>query len=87
MIIVSVYEKGDKTDCSNYRGISLVSMMYKLYPTSCCQGELHMQRKLLVIIKMDFDAKGQLLILYSASVKYLRKNGNTMKQCISLMCV
>jgi hypothetical protein len=42
-----------------------------------------MQRKLLGIINMDFDAAGQLLIIYSAFVKYLRKNGNTMKQCIS----
>jgi hypothetical protein len=30
LIIVHVYEMGDKTDCSNYRGISLVSTMYKL---------------------------------------------------------
>ena len=73
LIIVNVYENGDKTDCSNYRGISLVSMMYKLYPTSCCQGELQIQRKLLGIIKMDFDAKGQLLIIHSASVKHFRK--------------
>ena len=28
---------------------------------------------------MDFDA----LIIYSAPIKYLSKNGNTMKQCIS----
>jgi len=42
-----------------------------------------MQRKLLRIINVDFDAAGQLLILYSAFVKYLRQNGNTMKQCIS----
>jgi hypothetical protein len=27
-------------------------------------------------------AAGKLLIIYSAFVKYLRKNGNTMKQCI-----
>jgi len=36
------------------------------------------------IINIDFDAGGQLLIKYSALIKYLReKNGNTMKQCIS----
>jgi len=37
------------------------------------------------IIKVDFDATGQLLIIYSAFVKYLIKNGNTMKQWISFL--
>jgi len=36
--------------------------------------ELYIQRKLW-IISMDFDTTGQLLIIYSAFVKYLRKNG------------
>ena len=44
-----------------------------------------MQRKLLGIINVDFDATGQLLITYSAFVKYLLKNGNAMKQCISYL--
>jgi hypothetical protein len=35
------------------------------------------------IIKLDSDATGQLPIIYSAFVKYRRKNGNTMKKCIS----
>jgi len=39
-----------------------------------------MQSKLLEIINVDSDATGQLLIIYSAFAKYLRKNGNTMKQ-------
>jgi len=42
-----------------------------------------MLRKLLGIMSVDFDATGQLLIIYSAFVKYLRKNGNTMKKCVS----
>jgi len=42
-----------------------------------------MQRKFLRIINVDFDATCQLLIIYSAFIRYLRKNGNTMKQCIS----
>jgi len=42
-----------------------------------------MQRKSLGIINVDFDATDELLIINSAFAKYLRKNGNTMKQCIS----
>jgi hypothetical protein len=38
-----------------------------------------MQRKLLGIINVDFDATGKLLIIYSAFVKYLRKMGINKK--------
>jgi hypothetical protein len=38
-----------------------------------------MQRKLMVISSVDFDATGQLLTIYSAFIKYFRINVNTKK--------
>jgi hypothetical protein len=43
-----------------------------------------MQRKLLGIIKVDFDAT-ELLITYIAFVKYLRRNRNIVKQGVSCL--
>jgi hypothetical protein len=41
-----------------------------------------MQKRLLETISVDYDETGHVLIIYSAFIKYLRKNGNVMKQCI-----
>ena len=37
-IVVPIYKKGDKTDCSNYRAYHFCQLFTKFYPTSCCQG-------------------------------------------------
>jgi hypothetical protein len=36
--IVPIHNKGDETDCNNYRGILLFKLLTKFCPTSCSQG-------------------------------------------------
>jgi len=83
LIIVPIYKKGDKTYCSNYRGISLLPTTYKILSNIWLSRLTQYAEEITGIINVDFDAAGQLLIIYSAFVKYLRKNGNTLKQCNS----
>jgi len=82
-IIVPIYKNGDKTGCSNYRGISLLPITYKILSNILLSRLTPYAEEIIGIINVDFDATGQLMIIYSAFVKYLRKNGNTMKQCIN----
>ena len=37
LTIIRVYKKRNKTDCGNYRGISLLPTTYEILPTFCCQ--------------------------------------------------
>jgi len=80
---VFILKKGDKTDCNNYRGISLLPTMYKVLSNILLSRLIPYAEEVTGIINVDSDATGRLLIIYSAFGKYLRKNGNTMKQCIS----
>jgi len=85
LIILPIYWKDDKQIVVIIETYHFCQLRTKCYPTSCCQGQLHLQRKLMGIISVDFHATGQLLIIYSAFVKYSRTNGNTIRQCISYL--
>jgi hypothetical protein len=53
-IVVPIHKKCYKTDCSNYRGISLLSTSYKIL-----SNILHMQMKLWRITSVDFGVTDQ----------------------------
>ena len=82
-VIVPIYNKGDKTECNNYRGISILPTTYKIFSNILLSRLIPYAEKIMGIINVDSDAIGQLLITSSVFVKYFRKNGNTMRQCIS----
>jgi len=73
LITVTIYKKGDETCCSNYRAYHFCQLHTNFYTISSGQNKLHMQRKLLRIINVDFDATCQFLFIYFASTKYLKK--------------
>jgi hypothetical protein len=75
-IVMPIHKKGDKIDCTNYQGVSLLSNSYKIYSTFFCLGWFRMQMKLLGIINVDFDVIGQRRIRFSVSVGYWRKSGS-----------
>ena len=52
----------------------VLSTTYKIISPIFLFKILHMQRKLLGVISVDFDTIGQLLIIYFAFVKYSRKS-------------
>jgi uncharacterized membrane protein len=74
-IVIPIHREDAKTECSNYRGISLLPSSYKMYPTFFSLGQFLMQMKLLEITNMDFDAIGQGLIRSSIYARYWRKVG------------
>jgi hypothetical protein len=80
-IIVPIYKKGDKMDCSNYREISLLSTSYKVLLNILLSRLTPYVDDIIV----DFDVIVQLLIIYFAFVRYWRKNGSTMGLYISYL--
>jgi len=81
--IAPIHKKGDKTDCNNYRGISLLPTSHKILSNILLSRLILYAEEIIGNRQCGFDAGGLLLIIYSAFIKYWRKNGNTMKKFIS----
>jgi hypothetical protein len=82
--VVPIHKKGDKTDCSDYRGISLLSTSFKILPNILARPT-PTQMKLSGITNVDSGAIDQRLIKFSISGRYWRKNGSIMAQYISYL--
>jgi len=84
-IIVPIYKKGSKTDFSNYGSILLLSARCKILSIILLSMLIPYAEEIIGVNSVDFDATDQLLIIRFAFAKYLRQNGNTMKQCVSYL--
>ena len=82
-IIVPIHKKGDKADCSNYRGISLLPTTYKILSNILLSRLIPYVKEIIGDHNVAFDVTVRLLIIYSAFAKYLRENGNTMRKFVS----
>jgi hypothetical protein len=81
-IVIPIHKKGDKTDCSNYRGISLLSTSYKILSNILLSRLIPYADELLGTTNAGFDVIGR-LIRFSIPVRYWRKSVSIMAQYIS----
>ena len=82
-ITVPIYKKGDKTDCSSYTDIQFFSTRYKILSEIPLSKLTPYAEEIIGNHRVDFSVTDQLLIIYSAFVKHLKKNDNETWQCIS----
>ena len=82
-VIVPIHKKGDKTECNNYRGISLLPATYKILSNILLSRLIPFAEEIMGDHHCGFRRNRSTTDHISVFVKYLRKSGNTMRQCIS----
>jgi hypothetical protein len=85
LLLYLFIKTGDKTGCSNYLGISLLTTSYKSLSNILLSWLMSYIDKIIGITSVDFDVIYQLLIICSAFIEYWRKNGSTMRLYISCL--
>jgi hypothetical protein len=84
-IIVPIYKNSDKTDCSNYRGISLLSTTYKILSNILLSRLTPYVEESIGDHQCGFRCNRSTTDHIFAFIKDLRRKGNTMRQCISYL--
>jgi hypothetical protein len=84
-ITVPIHKKGNKTDCNNYRGISMLSTPYKILLIILLSRLSPYVDESIGDHQCGFrcNTVDQLLIRFSVFTRYWRKNGSTMRQYIN----
>ena len=72
-IVVPTYRKGDKTDCSNYRGTSLLPSTYKILSNILLSSLTPYVEEIIGDHQCGFRRNRSTTIIYSAFIKYLKK--------------
>jgi len=83
-IIVPIYKKGNKTDCSNYRGISLLPTVYKILSNILLSRLTPFAEEIIGDHQRGFQYNRSTTDYIFCIRQILeKKNGNTKKQCIN----
>jgi hypothetical protein len=84
-VIVPIYKKGDKTDCSNYRGISLLSTTYKILSKILLSRLTRYAEEIIWDHQCGFRRSRSTTDHIFSIRQILEKNGNTMRHYISYL--
>ena len=82
-ITVPISTKGDKTECSNYRGILYLSITYKILYNILSKFTPNIEERIGEHESGFRRSRSATDHIYFTFVKCLRKNGNTINKCIS----
>src|SRR5215469_9474625 len=78
-IIVPIYKKGDKTDCNNYRGLSLLPTTYKILSKILLSRLIPYAEDVIVDHQYGFQRNSSSTDHIFCNRQILKKNRNTMK--------
>jgi len=80
-----VYNKWDKTDCNNYRGISLLPTTYKIFSNILPSRLIPYAEEVIGDHQCGFRRNRLTTDHIFCTCQILEKKGNIMKQCISCL--
>jgi hypothetical protein len=84
-IIIPIYKKDDKTDCNNYRGISLLSTAYKILSNILLARLTPYVNEIIGDRQCGFHRNRSTMDQLFYIRQILEKNGSIMGRCISYL--